>query len=303
MNCIQTHNLSFRFTAHEQVLNDISLNVPQGSIFGFIGPNGAGKTTTLKLITGLLCVQQGSVNIFGKPFETDRVEILKKTGTLIEAPSFYSHLSAFENLNLLQKVYQCPKTRIREVLETVNLAHTGKKKAGKFSFGMKQRLSIAIALLHKPELLILDEPTNGLDPQGIVEMRELLKKLNTEQGITILISSHLLSEIEKFVTHVGIINKGKLLFQDTLESLQKKQKQSAFIRFETSDSNRTAEVFTQNGQHPVKENGFIEIPNTGREVTARLNQLLVSSGVEVYQITTVRNDLETIFMDLTKEEA
>ncbi|MFH0896063.1 MAG: ABC transporter ATP-binding protein [Bacteroidota bacterium] len=303
MNCIQTENLSFRFTAHEQVLNNISMQVPQGSIFGFIGPNGAGKTTTLKLILGLLKKQQGSIKIFDKPFEHDRIEILKNVGSLIEAPSFYAHLTATQNLSLLQKVYQCPKSRIKDVLEIVDLAHTGKKKVGKFSFGMKQRLSIAIALLHNPSLLILDEPTNGLDPNGIMEIRELLKKLNTEQNTTILISSHLLSEIEKLVTHVCIINKGVILFQDTLDALQKKQKLTSSIRFETGNSAMTAEIFTQNNQHPVLNNGHVEIPNAGREEIAKLNQLLVNSGIDVYQITTVRNDLETIFMDLTKSES
>lgn len=166
MNCVETENLTFRFTAHETVLNNINLKIPQGSIYGFLGPNGAGKTTTLRLITGLLKKQQGTIKIFNKSFEQHRIGILKNIGSLIEAPSFYSHLTATENLNLLQKIYQCPKTRIKEVLEIVGLSDTGKKKAGKFSFGMKQRLSVAIALLHDPVLLILDEPRTVLTPMA-----------------------------------------------------------------------------------------------------------------------------------------
>jgi lantibiotic transport system ATP-binding protein len=300
MNCIETENLSFRFTANETVLNNINLRIPQDSIYGFIGPNGAGKTTTLRLILGLLKKQQGTIKIFNKSFEQNRIAILKSIGSLIEAPSLYSHLTAIENLNLLQKIYQCPKTRIREVLEIVGLSDTGKKKAGKFSFGMKQRLSIAIALLHNPVLLILDEPTNGLDPNGIIKIRELLIKLNTEHKISVVISSHLLSEIEKFVTHVGIINKGNILFQGTLEDLQLKQKNSSFISFETNKPDKTSEIFKANSFTSVVHNGQIEIPNVSKEIISKLNQQLVSNGIEVYQITTVKNDLETIFIDLTK---
>lgn len=172
--------------------------VPKGSIYGFLGPNGAGKTTTLRLILGLLKRQTGSINVFNVPFDENRIEILNQTGSLIESPSLYSHLTAYENLNVLRKIYQCPESRINDVLELVGLSNTGKKKSGLFSLGMKQRLGIAIALLNNPALLILDEPTNGLDPNGILEIRELLKRINAESGITIVISSHLLSEIENW---------------------------------------------------------------------------------------------------------
>ena len=219
---------------------------------------------------------------------------------MIESPSFYAHLTAIENLTLLQKIYQCPKTSIKEVLEIVGLAATGKKRVGQFSFGMKQRLSIAIALLNRPSLLILDEPTNGLDPNGIIEVRELLKKLNTEHKTTIVISSHLLSEIEKLVTHVGIINKGNILFQGTLAELNLKQKQVSFIRFETNNNTKTLEIFKDNNLIPIIRNEQVEIPNVNKDIISKLNQQLVSNHIEVYQITTVKNDLETIFIDLTK---
>src|SRR6187551_2779724 len=192
MPILKTHDLVHSFSNDEVVLNGISLRVEESSIYGFLGPNGAGKTTTLRLVLGLLKVQQGSIEIFGEDFEKNRVKSLRKIGSMIESPSIYSHLTAEENLRLLQKVYQCPRTRIAEVLELVGLANTGRKKAGEFSLGMKQRLSIAIALLNSPWLLILDEPTNGLDPNGIIESRELLRRLNRESGITIVISSHLL---------------------------------------------------------------------------------------------------------------
>jgi len=216
--CLETTRLSHRF-AGVPVLNKIDLRVPEGSIFGFLGPNGAGKTTTLRLMLGLLKKQEGEISVFGKPFAANRVAVLSKVGSLIESPSVYAQLTAAENLRVLQKVYRCPVERIAHVLQLTGLADTGKKKAGRFSLGMKQRLGIAVALLNDPSLLILDEPTNGLDPEGIIEMRELFRTLNS-QGVTILLSSHLLAEMEKLITHAGIIHKGQLLFQGTLEELR-----------------------------------------------------------------------------------
>jgi lantibiotic transport system ATP-binding protein len=217
--CLETTNLSHQWNARTPVLNDINLRVPKDSIYGFLGPNGAGKTTTLKLILGLLKKQQGEISLFGQNWEEHRLEILHRIGSLIESPSLYAQLTASENLLVLQRIYRCPKKRIDDVLTLTGLTDTGSKKAGKFSFGMKQRLAIAIALLNDPALLILDEPTNGLDPEGIIEMRELLKALN-KRGVTILISSHLLGEMEKLITHTGIIHKGKMLFQGTLDELR-----------------------------------------------------------------------------------
>jgi ABC-type multidrug transport system ATPase subunit len=298
--CIETNDLSHKFSEEETVLNHVNLQIPYGSIYGFLGPNGAGKTTTLRLILGLLKKQQGNISIFNQPFEKNRIEILKKIGSLIEAPSLYAHLTAVENLTILQKVYQCKKERIGEVLEIVGLSETKKKKAGQFSLGMKQRLSIAIALLHQPTLLILDEPTNGLDPNGIHEIRELLKKINSEQKITIVISSHLLSEIEKMVTHLGIINKGSVLFQGTLDELHLKQTETSFISFDTSDADRTMKIMLSNNLSATSVNGLIHIPNIEKAIIAKLNVELVNNHVEVYQIATVKNDLESIFIGLTK---
>lgn len=298
MYCIETTNLTHHFSGKEKVLNDINLQIPQGSIFGFLGPNGAGKTTTLKLILGLLKKQEGTISIFDKPFDKNRIETLKNIGSLIEAPSLYNHLTAKENLKIWQKVYQCPASRIDEVLEIVGLSQTGKKKSGKFSLGMKQRLSIAIALLHNPSLLILDEPTNGLDPSGILEIRELLTKLNAEQKITIVISSHLLAEIEKMVTHIGIINKGSILFQGTLEELQFKQ--SSFISFVTDNNEKTFELLRSRELNPTILEDQVLISACDKKVISGINSDLVKSGIEVYQIATIKNDLESIFIDLTK---
>jgi ABC-type multidrug transport system ATPase subunit len=300
MNCIETKNLKHRFSDGDSVLNDINLEVPEGSIYGFLGQNGAGKTTTLKLILGLLKKQSGEISIFGKNFEQNRIEILRKTGSLIESPSIYGHLTAVENLKLLQKIYQCKPGRIQEVLTLTGLSETGNKKAGQFSLGMKQRLSIAIALLNDPALLILDEPTNGLDPNGIIEMRAFLKKLNVEQKITIVISSHLLSEVEKLVSHAGIINKGVLKFQGTLEELMKLQEQGTVNVFETSDNDLAFSIMNDMNLSPYNENNLIFIPITSKENIARLTIELTKNGIQIFQLTTIKKDLESIFIDLIK---
>jgi lantibiotic transport system ATP-binding protein len=301
MYCIETIDLTHKFSRNETALNLVNLQVIEGSIYGFLGPNGAGKTTTLKLILGLLKKQHGEISVFGKPFEKNRIETLRQIGSMIESPSIYGHLTAIENLKILQKVYQCPKERIQEVLELVGLSRTGSKKTSQFSLGMKQRLSIAIALLHSPSLLILDEPTNGLDPNGILEIRELLQNLNKIYGITILISSHLLSEIEKLVTHIGIINQGKFLFQGTLAELMGKRRQNSFIVFETNNDSKTLQIIRDFGLNSRIESGKIAIPVLEKEQIAAINQKLVQGGIEVYQIGKIESDLEKIFFDVISE--
>jgi lantibiotic transport system ATP-binding protein len=301
MLCVETIDLTHKFSDAETALSRVNLQVIEGSIYGFLGPNGAGKTTTLKLILGLLKKQQGEISVFGKRFETHRVETLRRVGSMIESPSIYSHLTAAENLKLLQKVYQCPKERIREVLKLVGLERTGNKQAGQFSLGMKQRLSIAIALLHAPSLLILDEPTNGLDPNGILEIRGLLQHLNKSHGTTVLISSHQLPEVEKLATHVGIINQGKILFQGPLAELMNRRRQNSFTVFETNDEAKTLRVIGDRGLSPRVVSGKIAIPFLEKEQIAAVNQRLVQSGVEVYQIGKIENDLEKIFFDVIGE--
>jgi ABC-2 type transport system ATP-binding protein len=220
---------------------------------------------------------------------------------MIESPSIYSHLTARENLNLLQKVYRCPMPRIDEVLELVGLSHTGKKKAGQFSLGMKQRLAIAIALLAEPQLLILDEPTNGLDPKGIIEIRKLLKSLNRDRGITILISSHLLSEIERLVTHIGIINKGKLVFQGALSDLKTQQERSIHVRLEASPAGLAATLLRELRLDSVVRDGYFILPAMTKQAIADLTRQLVAVGIDVHAIGIVRSDLEQIFIDMVSQ--
>ena len=297
MLSLQTIDLTHTFSSKETVLHNINLQVPKGSIYGFLGPNGAGKTTTLRLILGLLKKQYGSIFISDKSFDDHRVAILKDVGSLIESPSLYGHLTAIENLCVFQKIYQCPETRIQEVLNLVGLPNTGKKNVSQFSLGMKQRLGIAIAMLHNPSLLILDEPTNGLDPNGMIEIRELLQRLNQENGTTIVISSHLLAEIEKFVTHLGIIHQGKLMFQGTLEELKAKQQQLLSIVLETSDPEKAAQIVLETNVTPTLQESKIILPALSRNDIAKINAQLVHNGIDVYEIKAVKNDLESIFMD------
>ena len=295
---IKTQNLNFSFSTGIKTLNDVNLDVPLGSIYGFLGPNGAGKTTTLRLLLGLLRNQQGTIEIFNKQFASHRLEILRKLGSLIEQPSLYLHLTAKENLDIYRRIYQCDRSRIQEVLKTVGLENTGKKKVKQFSLGMKQRLSIAVALLHQPELLILDEPTNGLDPNGIIEVRELMKKLNKEHGTTVLVSSHILNEVEKMATHVGIIHKGRMLFQGKLHELQQMKTKQSLLEIETSDNFRSLQLMKDKFASQESA-GKIILPFQNKEQAAAINKLLVEGGVDVYALHPQQSDLEQLFMDIT----
>ncbi|RYD76420.1 MAG: ABC transporter ATP-binding protein [Sphingobacteriales bacterium] len=301
MYCVETNNLTHSFSANAPVLKSINLRVPEGSIYGFLGPNGAGKTTTLRLLLGLIRKQQGELHIFGKPLGQNRIEILKKVGSMIESPSLYGHLTAKENLVLLQKIYRSPSIRIDEVLNIVGIPNTGNKKVSQFSLGMKQRLSIAVALLNHPSLLILDEPTNGLDPYGIIEIRDLLKNLNEEHGVTIIISSHLLAEIEKLVTHVGIISHGQMVFQDTLKELTEKQYASSKTILHCSDIDKAINIIRSLKLNSIGNSDKLIFPALPPATIAQLLKELVNNNIDVYELSTVRKDLETIFMDLINQ--
>ncbi|MDB5250926.1 MAG: transporter ATPase [Flaviaesturariibacter sp.] len=294
---IQTEALHYHFSPDVKTLDNINLTVERGSVYGFLGPNGAGKTTTLRLLLGLLRNQQGSIRIFGEDIATNRISILRKVGSLIEQPSLYGHLTARENLEVYRRIYGADKSRIEATLALVDLSGTGSKKAKQFSLGMKQRLSIAVALLHRPELLILDEPTNGLDPNGIIETRELIKKLNRDEGVTIIVSSHILAEIEKMATHVGIIHKGRLLFQGTQPELQHLQEKESIVQIDTSD-NRAAQGLLQQ-YSAVERNGCVELACADRTDVAAINRTLVAGGIDVYRLQPRQNDLEQLFLDIT----
>ena len=196
---IQTEGLNFQYSKNKKVLNDISIHVPKGAIYGFLGPNGAGKSTTMRLLTGIIPEQGNAIKLFGNSLQEQLPFVFTKIGSLVESPALYLHLSGIDNLKYIAKLRNIPEAKINETLELVDLSRDGNRKAKQYSLGMKQRLAIAMALLSDPELLLLDEPVNGLDPNGIIDIRKLLIKLNQEKGVTIFVSSHLLSEIEKCV--------------------------------------------------------------------------------------------------------
>jgi lantibiotic transport system ATP-binding protein len=298
---IKTTGLNYFFSRGQQTLYNINLQVEKGAIYGFLGPNGAGKTTTLRLLLGLLTSQQGTIELFGEDLQQNRMSILKRLGSLIEQPSLYSHLTAKENLEVFRRTYGVEKSRVAEVLQLVGLQDTGKKTAKQFSLGMKQRLSIAIALLHNPELLILDEPTNGLDPNGIIETRELIKRLNKEMGVTIIVSSHILAEVEKMASHVGIIHKGKMVFQGQLSELQQLKRKQSFLQIETGNNAQAFELLQQH--HAVERvNGHLIIPFNSHAATADINRVLVNNEIDVFLLQPQQNDLEQLFMDITNDK-
>jgi ABC-2 type transport system ATP-binding protein len=295
---ISTNGLTFDFGS-QTVVKSLSLQVPEGSIYGFLGPNGAGKTTTIKLLLNLLQTQQGSIHIFGKELKSNRLEILAQIGSLIEQPAIYSHLSGKENLLNRALLLQIAEARVNEVLNIVHLTDAAHKKAGQYSLGMKQRLGIALALLSDPKLLILDEPTNGLDPNGIIEVRELLIKLVSEHKKTVFISSHLLAEIERMATHVGIINHGELLFQGSIYDLEAMSKPA--VQIETDNTIDAANYLTRNN-YTVTEvtDTHIFVPYTTKQQMGDINKLLNDMGYNVYSIIKQHKDLEKLFLDITQ---
>jgi ABC-2 type transport system ATP-binding protein len=294
---IETRNLSYRFGVN-QVLDQVSLQVEAGSIYGFIGPNGAGKTTSIKILLNLLQTEEKKVFLFGKEFSSNRNNILSRIGSLIEQPAIYHHLSGRENLINRARLLQIAEVRVNEMLKLVDLSEHADKKASQYSLGMKQRLGIGLALLPDPELLILDEPTNGLDPNGIIEIRNLLRNLVYEKGKTVFISSHLLSEVEKMVSHIGIINHGKLLFQGSLEELHKISNKQIYIQ--VSQPDKAKELLLMNGYLTKLFDETLSIPFQSKEQVAEINLLLVSNNHKVYSLSQSQENLENLFLSITQ---
>jgi ABC-type multidrug transport system ATPase subunit len=296
---IDTKDLTFTF-GKQTVVKSLSLQVPEGSIYGFLGPNGAGKTTTIKMLLNLLKIQQGSISIFGEELQSNRIKILSQIGSLIEQPAIYLHLTGKENLLNRALLLQVPEKRVNEMLDLVHLTDAANKKAGQYSLGMKQRLGIALALLSDPRLLILDEPTNGLDPNGIIEVRELLIRLVTEHKKTVFISSHLLAEIERMATHVGIINFGELLFQGSIKDLEALSQ--PLVQIETDSTVDAANFLTRNNFTVADINDhYLYVPYSSKQQMGELNTLLNQNGYTIYSINKQQKDLEKLFLSITQK--
>lgn len=295
---IVTNELTKKYKKHISV-DGVNLRIERGQIYGFLGPNGAGKTTTIKMLLGLIKPTKGDVEIFGQNLYKNRLQILQRIGALVESPTYYGNLTGRENLETVRRLRNLPEKRVDEVLEIVRLTKVANRLTKEYSLGMKQRLGIAVALLSNPDLLILDEPTNGLDPSGIQEIRELIKEL-PKSGMSVLVSSHLLSEIDQMATQVGIINKGKMIFQDSIERLRQKRK--PLLKVGVSDVIEANAILKGKGLRADLQKDFLWLPQTEPEFVSEINSILVHSGVSVYRLEEVKRSLEDIFLELTGTE-
>lgn len=294
---VETKKLCKKFNNFYAVKN-VNLKIPKGCIYGFLGPNGAGKSTTIRMLLGLIKMTDGEVRILGKSIKKDRVEILKDIGALVDSPSYYGNLTAYDNLEIIRKVLKLDKKNIEEALEIVGLTDSKDKLVKNFSLGMKQRLGIAKAIIGKPKILILDEPTNGLDPLGIIEIREMIKNLPQKTGITVIVSSHILSEIEQIATHVGIINKGILHFQGTIDELMKLGKKETKII--AKPLNKASNKLKLLGYDIDIKEDLILVNNV--DDRAKLNKELVSNGIDIYHLSQEKESLEEIFINIIRFE-
>lgn len=286
-----------------RVVDGLDLHVPQGCVYGFIGPNGAGKSTTMKMLLGLVHPTGGGVELLGRPMdEKNRLGLLRQTGSLIEAPAGYAHLTAQENLEIAADLKGVPHTEIARVLDVVRLTADKDRRVGQYSLGMKQRLGIATALLGSPKLLVLDEPTNGLDPAGIQEMRALLVSLPRETGATVFVSSHLLGEMEQMAERVGILNHGRLLFEGSLRELRQHSLGGWSVR--VLDAERARPVLTSYGAtaQPDKD-GLLALPPLPEASLAELVRALADGGAGVVGLAPQTKSLEDIFLSLTQTGA
>jgi ABC-2 type transport system ATP-binding protein len=300
MSIILTENLSFKY-GQQLVVNGLNLAVAQGEVFGFVGPNGAGKSTTIKLLLGLLTPNSGSVKLFDRYLSDNRIDILKRVGTLVEMPSLYPHLTAEENLEIVRKVHRLPASQCDNILRITGILDAKRKKVKEFSLGMKQRLGIAMALFHSPELLILDEPINGLDPEGIQEFRFFLKRIVSEQGATIFISSHILSELEQLATTVGIIARGKMKYQGLLSTL--KAQHAGRLVLKVANAEQVIKIIQSKWSDAMPgEGNSIQFPGRIQADVPKILAYLVQSGMEVYGMMFEQPNLESIFIQLVNSK-
>lgn len=298
---IEIRNLTKKFKKLTAV-NNLELNVYKGDVFGFLGPNGAGKSTTIRMLLTLINATSGSIKIFNKNLIENRKEILSKIGAIVEKPDFYLYLTAYKNLEILAEIsgMDIEKNKIYEILELVGLKDRAKSKVKTFSYGMKQRLGIAQALIHDPELIILDEPTTGLDPQGMKEIRDLIIFLSKEKGKTIFLSSHILREIELIATRMIIINKGEAKVEGTVEDLLNEEKFK--VKIEVNDIKKSIAII----QNTKWQQNYLSTANNrlvfelDKQNIPELNKYLINNNIDVSAIVPMRS-LEDYFLKITEE--
>ena len=303
---LQTNHLT-KIIDGKELVTDVNIHVKKGEIYGFLGPNGAGKTTVMKMITNLWKPTKGTVELFGKTLETTSYEVLKRMGSIIEFPTFYEHMSGKDNLQLhCEYMGYYNKGSIDEVLEMLNLREAANKPVKSYSLGMKQRLGIARAILCKPELVVLDEPTNGLDPAGMKQLRDLFKMLCSEYGITLIISSHLLSEIESIADTIGVINHGKMMKEISMKEISMKEiseMNTAYIELAATDTKKAAYVLAEK----MELNNFKIIDDLKIRIyevnvtTQEISKELMLNDVEIISINKHTETLEDYFLKMTAE--
>jgi ABC-2 type transport system ATP-binding protein len=279
----------------------LTLTVPPQSVYGFLGPNGAGKSTTIRMVLGLQYPTRGTISLFGRPLAEERIVLLRRIGSMVEDPSLYLHLTGRENLEVHRRLLGLPKTCIDEALDTVDLLSTANRLVRHYSTGMKQRLALAQALLGNPELLLLDEPTNGLDPGGIHEIRTLVRDLPRRCGVTVFLSSHLLSEVAQVATHLAIISQGRLMFAGTREQLQQLSKPVIMVQVDQPE--RAHAMLDSAGCAVTREGQSLRIAADGESDPGRVNMMLVRAGITVSQLVTQHATLEDLFLELTDASA
>jgi ABC-2 type transport system ATP-binding protein len=296
---IKTIGLTRRFGS-EIAVNKLNLAVPVGCVYGFLGPNGAGKTTTIRMMLGLLKPTSGGVQIFGAPLLGNRGEVLTHVSALVESPSLYPHLTGRENLEVTRRLLGLPKAAVDRALDMVEMTTSADKLVRAYSLGMRQRLGLGLALMPQSPLLILDEPTNGLDPAGIAEIRELITELPKQHGITVFLSSHLLNEVEQMATRIGIIHHGRMLFQGTLDELRAERHEQLSLGIDKPDYARQA--LTQKGWKVLPHsNGHILVEVNGPADVAMINRQLEEQGFNVFHLSLDQPSLEDTFLKLTSE--
>lgn len=298
---LQTNHLT-KVIDDKELVSDVNIHVKKGEIYGFLGPNGAGKTTVMKMITNLWKPTEGTVELFGRTLENTSYEVLKRMGSIIEFPTFYEHMSGKDNLQLhCEYMGYYNKDSISEVLEMLGLSEAANKPVKRYSLGMKQRLGIARAILCKPELVVLDEPTNGLDPAGMKQIRDLFKMLSTEYGITLIISSHLLSEIESIADTIGVINHGKMIREISMKEIS--EMNTAFIELSVENTQKAAYILSEK----MNLNNFKIIDDSKIRIyevqiaTQKISRELLLNGVEITSITKHTESLEDYFLKMTAE--
>ena len=297
---ITTHELTRRF-GEITAVDSLDLSVAHGRVYGFLGPNGAGKTTTIRMLLGLIRPDTGEVHVFQKNLRKNRIKLLRRIGALMESPSYYPYLSGRENLEITRRLRGIDRNEVFDVLDLVGLTTAAQRKVGTYSLGMKQRLGLAQAFLGQPEILILDEPTNGLDPAGIHEIRELISRLPKERSVTIFLSSHLLNEVEQVADDVGIIHEGAMLFQGTLKELQ--EKKQAYLKIGTNRPAQAAEILQQKGWlADSQSDSILTVPLKDEERAGEVNSLLVEAGLRIFHLSVEQSSLEDIFLDLTNSQ-